>query len=137
MISSLQESYFDISFNLSTPTEVQLNGVLSSGRDTGYWSDGRGYSDIFLYDSTGSELFHHWQEDGEGGQYLESTFLYNNTLGPGDYRLAIKAAPTWTDGHSTYSLQASLTAVPLPAAGSLFLFGLSGFLLICNKRRAV
>ena len=110
-------SYFDVSFNLSTRTQVDLTGLLTG---TNIYN-GSGDASISLFDGVGNVLYSN-SVSAEYG-YRESAIQYNAILGEGDYRILTVADPFFQDANSSYSLQANLTPSPIPVHAALWLFG--------------
>ena len=129
------QSYFDVSFNLSTTTQVDLTGTLSV-----YSDGGTGRASIFLYDSADTVLYSNIFEhsyDPYIGFYNQTSILWNNVLDAGDYHIRVVADPFTSTAESGYSLQADLTSVPLPAAVWLFGSGLVGLVGLTRRKANV
>ena len=130
------KSYFDISFNLDTYSELKLFGSLWGDIQNG----GYGNASIYLYDDLGTVLYSNAVSTTESSGAVESSILYSAILNPGDYRILATADPKWANccfqefSYSSYSLQATLTSVPLPAAVWLFGSGLIGLIGIARRK---
>jgi len=127
------ESVFDITFSVANGTTMTLSGELF-GMNMMY---GVGHASIFLYrgDNQLSEnLLYQSIMDSWGGPQT-SAIDYSALLRGGQYRLIATANPYPQDSHSSYSLTASFTPVPVPAAAWLLGSGLLGLLGFMKKRK--
>lgn len=127
-------SYFDIRFNLSVATEINLTGNLTT-RNGELW--GTGSSAFFLYDGAGNVLYSETLAVSDViNPFLPDptlALMFNDTLSAGDYRVLAQGVPTG-GGFATAFYSVDLITVPLPAAGPLFLFGLSALIFIRKRK---
>jgi len=112
---------------------MTLSGMLQ-GNDTLY---GSGNASIFLY--RGDNLLPANQLYGNGVQaqfgYQSADISYATLLSAGEYRLVATANPYYQQATSGFSVNASFTPVPVPAAVWLFGSGLLGLIGMTGKRR--
>ena len=131
--SARSESAFDISFSVANSMTMTLSGMLQ-GNDTLY---GSGNASIFLY--RGDNLLPANQLYGNGVQaqfgYQSADISYATLLSAGEYRLVATANPYYQQATSGFSVNASFTPVPVPAAVWLFGSGLLGLIGMTGKRR--
>ena len=131
--NSLSTSIFDISFSVVGSTRITLSGVLQ-GEDQLY---GSGDASIFLY--LGDNVLPANQLYGESVQatygYQSVDIAYSAILNAGEYRLVATAYPYYQQATSGFSLDASLTPVPVPAAAWLLGSGLLTLIGAGAKRR--
>ena len=128
-------SYFDISFNLSTNSRIDLTGSLW-GEDYYY---GSGDASITLYDAGGAVIYSNSVAASYGME--ESTILYSAILAAGDYRIFAEADPYFQQAYSSFSLNGAVTTStlppgpigPLPTIGVFEMFDTLGAVIETNE----
>jgi len=131
---SFTESLFDVSFNLSTESTIDLTGNLY-GMDEGF---GSGDASIALYSGTsisvGSLLFSSSVSAVSYG--IEEIFpAFSDILAAGDYRIVAIANPNFQIANSSFSLQADFTPTVVPVPAAVWLFGSGLFALAGLAKR--
>jgi hypothetical protein len=131
---SYTESLFDVSFNLSTESSIDLTGYLY-GMDENF---GSGDASISLYSGTstsaGSLLFSSSVSAVSNG--IEEIFpAFNDILAAGDYRIVAIANPYFQIANSSFSLQADFTPTVVPVPAAVWLFGSGLFALAGLAKR--
>jgi len=128
------ESFFDITFSLSTSTEFSLTGILE-GND--FWG-GTGDASIGLFNGDNTlagNLIYGTSISAMYG-YDSAIVDFYDILGPGEYRLVAKANPYFIEADSRYDINATfVSAVPVPAAVWLFGSGLIGVIGLARRKK--
>lgn len=105
---SANYSFFDISFNLSTNSQIDLTGSLW-GEDINF---GSGNASITLYDASGAIIYSNSVAASYGMD--QASILHSEILAAGDYRILAKAEPYFQTAYSSFSLNATVAASSLP-----------------------